>query len=225
MHCGGGVIKVTANLSLLLSKFRTPESSQLLWIDAICINQDDIDERSQQVQIMGSIYTNAAEVLLWIGDDKAHTGDVIPVIHGLAERKSSLNLEPGTEQDDMLPYDVLTESGIDEWTVNIMRPDFSHTLTSLSHLLSSSYFRRLWIIQEIFLSSKATVICGQRRIDWKVFYNAAVFVLYCYPLRQAVEDNWSLLAIVQLGELSFKPFSLDMARFFDLFVNASKLLS
>jgi len=39
----------------------------MLWIDAICINQESIAERSQQVPIMGDIYKTAQRVFIWLG--------------------------------------------------------------------------------------------------------------------------------------------------------------
>ncbi len=56
------------NLGLALKRLRHPEQSRVLWIDAVCINQDDIQERSQQVAMMGDIYKQASRVLTWIGE-------------------------------------------------------------------------------------------------------------------------------------------------------------
>jgi hypothetical protein len=95
ISCDGRILKVTANVALLLSKFRNPGSSQLLWIDAICINQNDLDERSQQVSTMGHIYKNVEVVLMWIGDEIPHTQDAISLIHRLAKECGVLKLKPG----------------------------------------------------------------------------------------------------------------------------------
>jgi hypothetical protein len=43
-------------------------SNETFWIDALCINQQDVVEKGHQVQKMGSIYTMATEVLVWLGD-------------------------------------------------------------------------------------------------------------------------------------------------------------
>ena len=45
--------------------------TRLLWIDAACINQDDIDERSQQVRLMRDIYSQAARTIVWLGSDNS----------------------------------------------------------------------------------------------------------------------------------------------------------
>jgi hypothetical protein len=51
----------------LLDAALSPEYWKYFWIDAICINQDDIPERNSQVQMMGDIYTNATFVMIWLG--------------------------------------------------------------------------------------------------------------------------------------------------------------
>jgi hypothetical protein len=64
INCEGRVIKVTRNLSNLLGKLRVRDENQLLWIDAICVNQKDLDERSEQVGLMRDIYHNVETALL-----------------------------------------------------------------------------------------------------------------------------------------------------------------
>jgi Heterokaryon incompatibility protein (HET) len=44
-------------------------SPELLWIDALCINQNDLEERSTQVAMMKDIYARAAEVVIWLGQE------------------------------------------------------------------------------------------------------------------------------------------------------------
>ncbi|KAF1929496.1 HET-domain-containing protein, partial [Didymella exigua CBS 183.55] len=58
---------VTWNLHEALCHLRTENTTRTLWIDAICINQDDLDERAQQVPFMKDIYRNAGHVVVWLG--------------------------------------------------------------------------------------------------------------------------------------------------------------
>jgi hypothetical protein len=65
----GRAFRVTKNLYEFLD-FATQEYiGEPLWIDAICIDQDNIPERGHQVQRMGSVYSGAQEVLVWLGRD------------------------------------------------------------------------------------------------------------------------------------------------------------
>jgi hypothetical protein len=59
------------NLYLSLKHLRQTSISRVLWVDAICINQDNQDERSIEVKRMGQIYTLAWRVVVWLGPDNA----------------------------------------------------------------------------------------------------------------------------------------------------------
>ncbi|KAF2132501.1 HET-domain-containing protein, partial [Dothidotthia symphoricarpi CBS 119687] len=58
---------IRANLAYFLRACRSKYKTRVIWIDAICINQDDMAERSSQVRIMSQIYTGAASVYCWLG--------------------------------------------------------------------------------------------------------------------------------------------------------------
>jgi hypothetical protein len=64
----GKTVAITVNLSIALHHLRLPTQSRTLWVDALCINQQDLDERSSQVQLMGEIFGAASCVLIWLGE-------------------------------------------------------------------------------------------------------------------------------------------------------------
>lgn len=68
LRCNSGVILITPNCDLALRYIRQATQAVRLWVDAICVNQGDVEERQRQVAIMGMIYTSAEEVLVWLGD-------------------------------------------------------------------------------------------------------------------------------------------------------------
>ena len=71
----GGKVSVGRSVKDLLGSFG--EKSPLLWIDALCINQEDTAERNQQVMLMADIYREAKVVDIWLGQDErghAHFG-------------------------------------------------------------------------------------------------------------------------------------------------------
>ncbi|KAF1957067.1 HET-domain-containing protein, partial [Byssothecium circinans] len=65
--CNGTWTRVSSSLSHALQTFRLPDRARILWADALCINQQDDEEKSYQVGLMQSIYRRAAHVLVWIG--------------------------------------------------------------------------------------------------------------------------------------------------------------
>ncbi|KAH8722981.1 heterokaryon incompatibility, partial [Phaeosphaeriaceae sp. PMI808] len=64
----GANVPVTMNLNAALRRVRNTERTKLLWVDALCINQTDIDEKNVQVMRMKKIYTESSRVLVWLGD-------------------------------------------------------------------------------------------------------------------------------------------------------------
>jgi hypothetical protein len=71
--------KVTVSLKTALRYIRDQNAVRMLWIDAICINQRDNMERSEQVSLMGRIYSSAICDLLWLGEDTGLDDDVASV--------------------------------------------------------------------------------------------------------------------------------------------------
>ena len=71
--CSGHELRIGRNLFEALSQLRTVPGVKYLWADAICINQDDLQERAKQVRLMGSIFHKARRVHCWlgVGDDEA----------------------------------------------------------------------------------------------------------------------------------------------------------
>ncbi|KAE9381055.1 hypothetical protein N431DRAFT_320869, partial [Stipitochalara longipes BDJ] len=63
----GSVFKITANLHSALSRFRSESQTRCIWADAVCINQTDSEEKSQQIPLMPQIYRWARRVLVWLG--------------------------------------------------------------------------------------------------------------------------------------------------------------
>ena len=66
---------ISSNLEIALRHLRSNEVPRVLWIDALCINQQDLDEKANQVQLTNRIYSSAKKVLIWLGpkDDTRDT--------------------------------------------------------------------------------------------------------------------------------------------------------
>jgi hypothetical protein len=73
IECENELIKITKNCHEALQHLRLPHEPRTLWIDAICIDQSSITERSHQVGLMGEIYRNAEVVIGWLGPATEHT--------------------------------------------------------------------------------------------------------------------------------------------------------
>jgi hypothetical protein len=63
-----GYIYIRQNLSIALRCLRHASQSRVLWIDAICINQEDLDEKNAQVSLMHKIYSQAQDVVIFLNE-------------------------------------------------------------------------------------------------------------------------------------------------------------
>jgi hypothetical protein len=132
---------VTENLWTCLRKFRNHRDGNNFWVDAICINQEDSDERSSQVSQMGKIYANAQEVVIWPRDPtrKLENASVLLAmnfVRTIVESKQS-NISFATH---FLSF--------------YQDPECDERWPELAALCQTEYWSRVWIVQEIVLASK-----------------------------------------------------------------------
>jgi hypothetical protein len=133
--CGRRKLYLTYNLEQALKRIRLPTGELKVWVDAVCINQENIRERSHQVRIMGRIYQSAAEVMIWLGHDT--TGRASTAFELLRAR-------------DLQPL-AATET--------------TEQIASILELSRCDYFKRVWVIQEAMLAPAGTVFWGQEQIN------------------------------------------------------------
>ncbi|KAI0551408.1 heterokaryon incompatibility protein-domain-containing protein [Xylaria curta] len=120
--CNSKPIDISANLHAALRRLRTPNAIVRIWVDAICINQQDKAERAYQVGMMRDIYQNSNEVLIWLGESGSYDdmGDWIPEnasMNGdaLSETHDNPNiLEWSGDQRDIPKLNAYFSSSLDE---------------------------------------------------------------------------------------------------------------
>jgi hypothetical protein len=131
-----------------------------LWVDAICINQDDLDERGRQVRRMREIYSTAWTVVAWLGEEHNQSHKAVQLIHDLAgfnERNEGQRLEKRLREDP-------TVLGKGNWL-------------ALQEFMDRVYWYRLWILQELIMGASAVIIrCGSSSIDWETFCNGVTLL-------------------------------------------------
>lgn len=85
--CDSKPRQVGRNLHEALKRLRLPDKERVLWIDALCINQADNKEKTQQVRIMGEIYSRARNVFIWLGNNESVQKGVEKLSSRLHEEK------------------------------------------------------------------------------------------------------------------------------------------
>ena len=143
--------QVTINLVSALHRIRSKTDTIILWADAICINQDDLQERSKQVGMMALIYRTAELVLVWLGEESDNSQLAFDTLECWA--RWAENKTVGMEEKDLL----ILESDI----AFVFEPN---RILALQELSERSYWTRVWVVQELVLAKTAHVFCGPSRL-------------------------------------------------------------
>ncbi|KAL6895149.1 heterokaryon incompatibility domain-containing protein [Trichoderma evansii] len=155
-------MKITANLYLALKNLRNAHSDRILWVDAICINQSNVKERNHQVAQMSEIYREASRVIFFLGNATFST-DAFMKCMQLVQQECSKYAYRSWARDDIRWKKALT-------VVQGQRQAFDDVpCQGLKSLLSRSWFRRVWILQEVANARSAIVCCGNREIMANTF--------------------------------------------------------
>ena len=148
----GTRIPITASLAAALVQLRDVKDPTVFWIDQICINQEDLAERSSQVPLMAEIYTNAKQVIVWLGEADSNTQNAFDCIPNLVKAFSA-------NTKDYFPA-VFPFINSPSWN-------------ALKTVFERPYFRRVWIVQEVALARDALICCGRWSTTWSDMVVAA----------------------------------------------------
>ena len=161
--CNGRTILVTENLYNFLSLFaRDPANYPLprpWWIDALCIDQENVLERNDQVLRIRDLYSDAFSVVVWLGDADQYT---IPALKLLNNLGSIAQEEDGREKllrNDPLAPDYFHNGEAFGWTIE------PSDWEALNELYARRWFSRVWIVQEISVAHATVFLCGNHSVD------------------------------------------------------------
>jgi hypothetical protein len=111
------------------------------WIDAICINQDDVEERNSQVSMMGDIFERAEHVYVWLGN-----------VNISLEKNSLLSLLSTLHQHESSP------ASLKNWWLDYTGEERVKIREILEKIGRADYWNRVWVIQELWLAKKITIL-------------------------------------------------------------------
>lgn len=153
---GNSRLLIGENLRAALLVLRDAGSTRAIWVDAICINQDDVKERNHQVHIMKRIYSEAASVVVWLGPENKSSRAAMDLI---------IKRNWPDRHDDSLKRKGLLENKDD-------------SLRGLSEIFQRAWWKRIWIVQEVVAARELVVVCGTDKIPWSFVRKA------CKEIRQ-----------------------------------------
>ena len=189
----GQDFKVRENLWWGLNRLQPKTGMFMIWIDAICINQDDNQERSQQVRMMKTIFQKARYVCVWLGPAHGNSDWAMKLLKDLCDCAGNEEL-------------ILDR---------FKHPEIRRQINALSSLYDRPYWGRIWITQELVLADHIWVICGNDIVSWNAFesirnsFGKMSSRSELYQLLFKNTDEWSLS---NLRDKSKGPNLIDMTR-------------
>jgi len=143
---------IPENLFCALQRVRSWSQALYIWVDAVCINQHDVDERSLQVRTMLSKFQKARQVSVWLGEccGPSATAAGSLMSHGDDGLRRQIEACCSAHAQDLV-------KGVVE-------------------LLERPWFRRIWIRQEVWASQSLVVQCGGARLSWNLLKALPSFI-------------------------------------------------
>ncbi|KAF4500709.1 Heterokaryon incompatibility 6, OR allele [Fusarium agapanthi] len=178
---------ISGNLYIALRELRRCNTSRVVWADAICINQEDVEERGQQVALMGRIFNSAWQVIIWLGDVtdrcccgmtvlEASLSSISKAFSGICSIVNEWLAESGQETLEAT-HQVISQDG----QYLVRRADTDDTgvcQSAVMQLFLRRWFSRIWVLQEAVLARHAIVQLGSYRIPWEWVGLAAAIVVH-----------------------------------------------
>lgn len=218
IKCNGMMVNSTENLAIAIKHLRYPDRPRIFWIDALCIDQQNKDERSSQVMMMGDIYSRAARVVIWLGPADSSSDIALAYVNitfsDLVRSPDSMRYEMNRELHRRLGVDAVAierrlarlaqtaeaaeqtspSSAIDDHWRPLRDVEPQDLWSSACSLLQRDWWTRVWIIQELCLSKAAVVVCGHSSAPWEAMTFAVARFDYLDE-----DESWAELPLAALS--------------------------
>lgn len=175
LFCNGLRVDAGDNLRLALVHIRHRFLPRIVWVDAICINQADLAERTQQVQLMGTIYRQALKTVVWLGDGseerfKQAFSVICKIVNNWdQENTATYRIKTWPHGRYRLPREARGERRWYSWIE-------THEWDQVFELFRCPWFERRWVIQEVALSQCAVLLAPGALISWQWVGIAAAII-------------------------------------------------
>ncbi|SPO03249.1 uncharacterized protein DNG_05931 [Cephalotrichum gorgonifer] len=159
---------INENAEAALRRLRLPVETRWLWMDAICLNQDDYVEKNIHVPLMGAVYEKADQVLAWLGEVKdGMLGTLLSTVKNRNRFTNEISFSMKTwidtykHRSHLIRRDNLLNFN-DSYLVEEIR------FGEVRELLTRPWFTRGWIIQEAVVAKKLLLVCGPEVFEWDI---------------------------------------------------------
>jgi len=149
-----GIFYIRDNLAAALRQCRQRDRDINIWVDAICINQENLEEKTAQVSRMDQVYSGADQVLIWLGAGTADTKETLEFLKSILDR-------------ERLDEVIRTKTDPKKWMLVV-------------NLMKNRWFSRIWSVPELALARRATIMWGSEEIEWWKFEDAISLIMVNY---------------------------------------------
>ncbi|OGM45269.1 hypothetical protein ABOM_006437 [Aspergillus bombycis] len=195
----GSPIHITRHLRRALRQLRNDNEAVCLWVDAVCINQSDDEEKTEQVKMMGKIYAQSQEVVVYLGDafspsfSQSFTtpSDTTDAMSHTMTPKDCYSTSAFNEIDTglvwrrplshkdgsyLVCFIQFLADGVDikRFIAGTDQGSLEDVMEALRLFLSAvSWWKRVWVIQEVVIASRIMILYGSMIAPWETFVKAA----------------------------------------------------
>ena len=190
----GTILHITPTLRDALRQVRLTDKPRAVWADSICINQQDKDEKSYQVGLMGKIYSQSRCTLICLGpNDESHANKVATLLAEIDTMMQKVFDDPGFSWD----WNSFPQISADDLLLSDER------WRSYQVLLEQRWFGRGWTVQEAALGQDVSVLWGNQNFKW-------MSVLRAYNLLLGRSTNTYPLTDIIMSRLHFEGYREKM---------------
>ncbi|KAK4503472.1 hypothetical protein PRZ48_004387 [Zasmidium cellare] len=200
----GSYMEINRNALSALKQARTfdhrlvedGEPSVALWMDTICINQQDLHEKALQVEMMAEIYGRATSVYSCVGPHEDES-DLLPEVFDALRDVYSYNhaIRRGKDFDDDFDYSIAVE-----WLLSQEEEYLSTICGAFARFAHRPYWSRMWIVQELYMGEDCIVMCGN---DTSTLSDLQLFEGAFEGLLEAeLPDDWRFTVEAEFAHMS-----------------------
>jgi hypothetical protein len=160
--CNGKRLLVTQSLHLALLQIRRKWPGTLVWADAICIDQQNTREKTEQVRMMRDVYFCANHVVIWLGPAEKLDQEAYEMMKLMP--KTDLLQESGPPTFESWGHKELPDNPLDPKWEKFVR------------LLARPWFSRVWVVQELIVARSSLFLCGDLEMNTDAVMNAAIMI-------------------------------------------------
>jgi hypothetical protein len=145
--CNGATMMISGNLYTALVHLRLADIERRLWVDAVCINQGNVNEKNEQIPLMMDIYKHATRIVAWLGQSSNNSSIAIAAVKRLDTVEGRRGILQRKHDDQCVET-------------------LGKVYQAMVGLYDRPWFRRSWVRQEVAVAKTVRVLCGKDEVSW-----------------------------------------------------------